>query len=216
MAIVPRHIDAEGLKVENLDVCLPILIGPIAASAAGNVFTTQTFASAVNTTFDAATQPDFARNLLYRISVTGGTASNPFVSGTIIVKGFDARGASISETVPVSALGASSVASQGVVKFASLSGTAAISISGMLMHTASSSNSNSVTLSIGQGNVVGLPNPVGSVNPIKYAYEGTSKFTNYTFVSGPVGTAGVSVTPTLGSGSNLLFIVQLNGSDYRG
>ena len=216
MAVVPRHIDPEGLKVANLDVCVNHVVGPVVASAAGNVFTTQTFASAVDTTFDVGTQVDFARNLQYRISVTGGTASNPFVSGTLIVRGFDARGASISETVPISALGASSVASQGVVKFASLSGTAALSISGMLMHTASSSNSNSVTLSIGMGNVIGLPNPVGSVNPIKYAFEGTSRFTNYTFVSGPVGTAGVSVTPTLGSGSNLMFVVQWNGSDYRG
>lgn len=215
MAIVPRHIDPEGLKVENLDVCLPILIGPIKASAAGAIFTTQTFASAVDTTFAVGTQPDFARNLLYRISVTGGSASNPFTAGTLNIYGSDIRGSGVTETIGLSALGANSVASVGEVKFASLASDG-ISIKGLVMHTASSSNSNSVTLSIGVGNIVGLPNPVGTVNPVKYAYEGTSAFTNFTIKSGPVGTAGVSVGPTLGSGSNLMFIVQLNANDYRG
>jgi hypothetical protein len=214
--IVPRHIDPEGLKVENLDVCIPVVVAPYVASAAGNIFTTQTFASALNTTYDFGTQIDFPRNIQYRISVTGGTASNPFVSGSIVVRGSDARGSAISEVVALSALGASSVASQGVVKFNKLIGTGAISISNALMHTASSTNSNSVTLSMGMGNVIGLPNPVGSLNPVKAIYEGTSQFTNYTFVSGPVGTAGVSVTPTLGSGSNLVVVVQLNGQDFRG
>jgi hypothetical protein len=212
--IVARHIDPEGLKVANLDVCIPIFIGPIKASATNAVFTTQTFASTVNTTFAPGTQVDFARNLLYLISVTGGTASNPFTAGTIIVQGSDMRGSAISETVNASALGLAG-SSAGVVKFARFA-TNGISISNMVMHTASSSNSNSVTFAVGLGNVVGLPNPVGSVNPIKYAYEGTSAFTNFTAVSGPVGTAGVSVTPTLGSGSNLQFIVQLNGADFRG
>src|SRR5688572_12871037 len=117
MAIVPRHIDSEGLKAENLDLCLPVVVAPYVASAAGNIFTTQTFASSTNATFDFGTQIDFPRNIQYRISVTGGTASNPFVAGSIIVRGSDARGSAISEVVPLSALGASSVASQGVVKF---------------------------------------------------------------------------------------------------
>lgn len=214
MAVVPRHIDTQGLKAENLDVCVPFFIGPIKASATGAVFTTQTFASNVNTTFAPGTNVDFARNALYLISVTGGTASNPFTAGTLRLIGSDIRGSAISETVNISALGAAG-SSVGEVKFASIASTG-ISISGMVMHTASSSNSNSVTFAVGLGNIVGLPNPVGSVNPIKYAYEGTSAFTNHTFKSGPVGTAGVSVGPTLGSGSNLMFIVQLNGADFRG
>lgn len=209
MAIVPRHIDPDGLKVGNLDVVVNHVVGPVVASAAGNIFTTQTFASLVNTTYAVGTNIDFPRNIQYRISVTGGTASNPFTAGTLKIYGSDARGSGITETVAFSALGASSVASQGVVKFATLASDG-ISIEGAALGTASSSNSNSITLSMGMGNVIGLPNPIGSVNPIVFAYEGTSKFTNFTAVSGPVGTAGVSVTPTLGSGSNLMFVVKLN------
>jgi hypothetical protein len=216
MAIVPRHIDPEGLKAENLDVCLPVFVGPIKASAIAAVYTKQSFASAgTSGSFAPGTNVDFARNLIYQISVTGGTASNPFSAGTLIVRGSDIRGSAISETVNIPALGSSSGISQGIVKFASLASDG-LSFSGVAQYTSLTSNSNSVSFSVGVGNVVGLPNPVGSVNPIKYAYEGTSAFTNFTAVSGPVGTAGVSVTPTLGSGSNLMFIVQLNGADFRG
>lgn len=214
--IVARHIDVSGLKAANLDVCINQVIGPIKASAIGAVYTKQSFASAgTSGSFAVGTGVDFCRNLIYQISVTGGTASNPFTAGTLYVSGFDARGSAISESVNFSALGASSGISQGIVKFASLA-TDGLSFAGVAQHTASTSNSNSVSFSIGVGNVVGLPNPFGVNGGVKYAYEGTSAFTNYTVVTGLVGTAGVSVTPTLGSGSNLMFVVQLNGNDFRG
>lgn len=214
MAVAAQHIDPDGLKVGNLDVVVNHVVGPIKASATGAVFTTQTFASAVNTTYAVGTNVDFPRNALYLISVTGGTASNPFTAGTLSVIGSDARGRGITETVNVSALGLAG-SSVGSVKFATLASDG-ISFNGVVMHTASSSNSNSVTFGMGLGNVIGLPNPVGGVNPVVFAYEGTSKFTNFTAQSGPVGYAGVSIGPTLGSGSNLMLVLRLNAGTATG
>lgn len=214
MAVVPRHIDSAGLKVGNLDVVVNHVVGPIKASATNAVFTTQTFASSTNATFAVDTNVDFPRNLLYLISCTAGTASNPFTAGTLYVYGSDARGAGITESVNWSGLGVAG-SSVGVVKFATLASDG-LSLSGAVMATSGSSNSNSITFAVGLGNVIGLPNPVGTVNPVIFGYEGTSKFTNHTYVSGPVGTAGVSIGPTLGSGSNLMLVLKLNAGTATG
>lgn len=216
--IVDRHIDPGGLKAGVLALTLPFMFGPYKAAASGAVFTKQTFASTINATSAVGTQPDFPRNLIYFMDVTNGSASSAMVSGgTLAVFGSLINGQGATETIAFTRLAQNAGTTVGgTVLFASLASDG-ISFSNFSLATASSSASNSVSLSIGVGNIVALPHAVyTSVASmvVPQMWEGTSKFTNYTVQTGPVGTAGISVGPTLGSGSILGGYVILRAGQF--
>lgn len=226
MAIIERHIASQGLGPAVLNVLDPIFLGPLKASAIAAVFTKQTFASTINATSAVGTQPDFPRALLYQMSLTNGTASSAMVSGgTFVVDGFDAAGRNLRETLAFTSAAAQSTTFNGTAIFASLK-TDGVSFSNFSLATASSSASASVSFSVGVGNIAGLPLPVpaagtvagdnGRAAAVPYMFLGTSAFTNYTVVTGAIGAAGVSVAPTLGSGTNLFAVVDWNAVTQAG
>lgn len=203
MAIIDRHIDPVGLSPSVLNVLQATPIGPVKVQTGDAVYTKQTFASTINATVAVGTQPDFARNLVYQMSLTNGSASSDMISGgTFIVSGYDLRGSALTESVAATALASLSVASTGRAIFASLASDG-ISMSGFSLHTSASSASNSVSFSIGVGNIVGLANPIRSTNAVPYLYKGTSVVTNYTVITGPVGSCGISLGAAAASGSNI-------------
>jgi hypothetical protein len=195
------------------------------SSATNNVMTTQTFSSTFNSTVAVGTQPDVARNLVYQMSLTNGSASSAMISGgTLFISGFDMQGSGITETVALTALASMSGASAGAACFASIT---SISFSNVSLATASSSASASVSLSIGVGNIIGLPLsiptfatatlPNGAPALIPYAWLGTAlQNGSYTVQTGNVGTAGISFSNALGSASALAALIKYNAVSSGG
>jgi hypothetical protein len=82
---------------------------------------------------------------------------------------------------------------RGTKCFASLAAVA-LTVTGYLLHTASSTRQLSISVYIGHGNVVGLANSVQSSNAIPYAILYNSIRSDVTCQVGDVPTAGVSIT----------------------
>ena len=228
MGVVDRQVGVpaqnSGLSPQVLNVGDMYVFGFPLASATNNVLTTNSLATSFNNTLGVGTQVDIARMLHYRMSITGGSASSAGISGgTIVINGSDIFGIACSETIPLSGasgLAANSTAVTGSVAFGSIASNG-ISVSGFLLHTSYSANSNSITVAIGMANVLGVPGDVrggnltqnltgtatvafsGTSTPFPYMWNGTSRFTNYTVNSGNVPFAGINVGPTLGSGTML-------------
>jgi hypothetical protein len=225
MAIIDRNISAQGLSRRSLNVLDNLGLGFPKSSNTSAVMTTQTFSSTFNSTVAIGTQPDFARNLVYQISLTNGSASSAMISGgSIVVSGYDLQGSGIAETIALTALASLTGNSAGAVAFASLT---SISFSNVSLHTSASSASNSVSFSIGVGNIIGLPLsvptyatatlPNGAPALIPYAYLGTAlQNGSYTVQTGNVGTAGISFSNALGSASALQVVIKYNAATSGG
>lgn len=221
MAIQDKHVDQTNPTVAGeqsggfhplvFNELNNVFLGFPKASAIAAVLTKQTFISTINATSAVGTDIDFPRNLAYQLVLTNGTASSAMISGgTFYAIGTDIRGSATSESILAAQLASSSVPQQGSIMWASV-GT--ISFSNISLHTSASSASNSVSFSVGVGNVIGLPQAIRSTNAFVNLFLGTSKMltqssassTNnqYTVVTGPFGVAGVSISSTLGSGTAL-------------
>lgn len=209
MGIINRHIKTDdgysGLSNHVLNQMADIIVSA-KASATNAVYTVGSAFSAatLNSTVAPGTGVDFPRNLVYQLSVIGGTASSAIISGgSIIARGSDIRGSAISETIAGTALAAASVAVQGSACFGSL-GT--ISFSNWSLHTGSSTNSSCVSFSVGLGNLIGLPQSFRGQNGAgtgvaPYAWIGTAiQPGSYTFITGSdIPFAGVSFSNNLAS-----------------
>lgn len=219
MAIQDKHIDqtnptvagesSGGLHPSVLNAMWVSPLGFHKASAIAAVLTKQTFVSTVNATSAVGTDVDFPRNLAYQFVLTNGTASSAMISGgTIYALGTDIRGSATSESILAAQLASSSIPQQGSIMWGSV-GT--ISFSNVSLHTSASSASNSVSFSVGVGNVVGMPQAIRSSNAVVNLFWGTSKMltqsgassTNnqYTMVTGAFGVAGISISTTLATAS---------------
>lgn len=201
--------------------------GPMSykAAATNNVFTKGGVVSTINASSAAGTAVDFPRNLQYQMSMTGGTASGTVVSaGTLAVYGLIANGSTASESVAFTSLASQSTAVQGTVCFAQVN---TISFSNFLLATAGSTNSASISLSIGVGNKVGSPIAIKQngqsayPTPIPFAYIGTSVQTTvsatsatsnnvFTIVTGSVGIAGLSLSNALATNTPIGWFHQVN------
>ena len=227
MAIIDRHIAPLGLSRRSLNVIDFFAVGLHKASTITAVRTTQTFSSTFNSTLSVAGNIDFPRNLVYQLSLTNGTASSNMISGgTVQVSGFDIQGSAIFETIALTALASASVPVAGAAIFGSILSNG-ISLSNVSLATASSSASNSVSFSIGVGNIVGLPFSIGSAYTatlpngapalMPYAWLGTAiQNGSYTVQVGDVGTAGVSFSNALASGSQINLALKFNGVSSGG
>lgn len=201
MAIVDRAVDPAGLGPSVINIAVQEVLGSHKASGTNNVLTTNSLATTFNNTIAVGTNIDFPRNLTYHISITGGSASSTGISaGTLIINGLDIRGNAISETVGLQALaGNGTNGSGGAAIFASINSNG-ISFSNFSLATAWSGNSNSVTIAMGVGNIVGLANSVRSTNHVPFAWIGTAiQPGSFTVVPGPVGSAGISFSNALAS-----------------
>jgi hypothetical protein len=221
MAIQDRHVDqtnptvageqSGGLHPSVLNVMNAAALGFYKASAIAGVFTKQTLSSTMNASSAVGTDVDFPRNAAYQFVLTNGTASSAMISGgTFLLLGTDIRGSATTETINMAQLASSSLPQQGTVIWGSV-GT--VSFSNFSLHTSASTASNSVSFSVGVGNVVGMPQAVRSTNAVVNLFWGTSKMltqsgassTNnqYTVVTGPFGAAGISISTTLTTASLL-------------
>lgn len=201
MAIVDRHIAEPGLGPTVLNLCLPMVLGSHKVGASNAVVTTAPGTSSLNATKAVGTNIDFPRNLSYQMSITNGSASSAMVSqGTLVMNGFDAQGNALSESVGIKALaGAGTAGIIGTAIFGSLASNG-VSFSQYQLHTGSSSASDSVSVYVGVGNIVGLPMAIRSTNAVPYAWIGTTpQPASYTVKTGPVGTAGISFSNALAS-----------------
>jgi hypothetical protein len=175
MAIVDREIATnppyQGLGPPVLNL-LDVFVVSAKVSSNAAVFTSQTMASTINVSTAAGTQPDYARNLAYQLSLTNGTASSAMISGgTVAVYGLNIAGQTVSESKAFTALATASVPVTGSVAFMSINSISLINFS---LATASSTASNSVSFSVGVGNMLGLPQPVRSSTAVPYVFIGTS------------------------------------------
>lgn len=203
MAIVDRHVDSAGLGPSAHNIIIADVLGSHKASNTNNVLTTNSLATAFNNTVAVGTNIDFPRNLTYVISMSGGSASSAGISqGTIAMVGLDIRNSAISETIGMQALAAAGTSGiGGTAIFASINSNG-LSFSSYLLHTSYSLTSNSVTIGIGVGNIVGLLNNVRSTNAIPQAFIGTlNQVGSYTVQPGPIGTAGISFSNALATGT---------------
>lgn len=192
MAIVDRHIDPGGLSPAVLNVLDKWVVSAKASAAAGvKTYASAFSAATLNSTVAPGTQIDYARNLLYQISVVGGTDSTAIISGgTCVVIGTDIRGSSISESVALTQMVSGTVPVEGSAMFASV---ATISWSNVSLHTGSSSNSSCVSASVGVGNIIGLPQSVKYTNAVPMAWIGTARQDgSFTVKTGDFISAGVS------------------------
>src|SRR5688572_21158472 len=97
MANADRHF-----RLTRLDRSI---LGSAKVSASGAVFTKQSFHT-LNNTFATGTMPDVARNLIYNLTITHGTASSASViQGTLNVLGYNARNEPTSESVNLASNG---------------------------------------------------------------------------------------------------------------
>lgn len=229
MAIFNRAVSAGvqqgqyGLRPEVINWNAPLVLGSYKVSNSNNVYTTQTVftAASVNSTLAPATNIDFPRNLVYQLSLTNGTASSAMISGgTFVVLGRLDNGSTASESVAFTRLAAASVGIQGTTCFARVD---TLSYSNVSLATASSSASNSVSFYIGVGNKVGIPWSVKQTNPspFPWAWIGTSiqlttshtdstSSNAYTVITGPIGSAGLSMSNALATNTPVLVRAILN------
>lgn len=220
MAIIDRHV-SPGLTGAALEVLEPTLLGSYKASAIAGIFTKQTFASTVNSTFAVGTQPDFPRALAYQMSLTNGTGSSQMISGgTVVVSGFNQAGVATYESKAFTDLAAASVPVIGAVIFGSLASNG-VSIQNFSLATASSSASNSVSFSVGVANVIGLPVAInaagtrtianGGVSAVPMAYIGTlNQAGSYSVSSGPLGIARMSMSNALATNTPVMAYIDWN------
>jgi hypothetical protein len=188
------------LPASNLAIMLPVPLGQPGVASSNNIVTFQgsnllTATSIGSTTFASATQPiGGARNLRYEINISGD-ATGMVSAGTLSVAGSDIQGNAITETMALTDICSVGSASfkEGSKCFMSLA-AAAFTVSGYLLHTGSSTRSLSISVYVGHGNVVGMPNSVQSSNAIKYAQLYNSNRTDVTAVTGNIPNAGVSIT----------------------
>ena len=210
------QIQPPGLSPAALDVLMPFDLGFPIASASAAVYTAQgsnllTATAIGSTTAAPGTNLDVPRNMYYEINISGD-ATGMVASGTLSIAGSDIRGSAITETVALTAIAAAGSASfvRGTKNFGSLAASA-ITVSGYELATGSSTRSNSISLYLGHGNIIGLPQEVQSTNAIPYAWIGTAPQPgSYTLQTGAVPTAGVSMSNALDSGSRLRVLMFLN------
>jgi hypothetical protein len=168
--------------------------------------------SIASTTFAAGSQPVFCRNLVYQLSISGD-ATGMVSAGSLTVKGWDMQSRTLSESVALTRVAAASTdLIQGSACFQSISGSG-FTVSGYLLATASSTRSRSISLYVGAGNKLGLPNSVQSTGAVKQVWLGSANQTgSFTVGTGDVGIAGISLSNALSAGSagNVLVYQFLN------
>jgi hypothetical protein len=229
MAVKPGAVTA-GLQgnyagLDNRVLNVLDMVGPIPykASSLGGIFTKAGFASTINSSSAVGTQGiDFPRNLVYQMSLTGGTASSGIISaGTFLAFGSLVNGNGVTEAIAFSRLAAASVPIQGTVVFQQPVG---FSFSNLLLATASSTGSNSMSLTVGFGGKLGIPtHNINQTNPppVPYAWMGTSLLTTtshtvsstanvFTVIPGPMGYGGISFSAALSSNSAIILANQMN------
>lgn len=217
MAIGNRHIltrsPENGLRPDVLNVPGNVHMYPI-ASASNAVYTTANhFTSTVNNmnyTMAAGTQPDVPRNVVVNFKPNTGSAGL-YSAGTLKIWGKDVFGSTRSESFAITgAAGASSAPTAGAVNFQVID---SISVQGLKFHTASSSARSDVSFYVGLGQKLGLPIPLASTNAVYAVYFGTKRMSTYsgatstnnqwTVVTGDYSRGGVSISTTLGSGTDV-------------
>jgi hypothetical protein len=217
-----------GIRIDNLKPPgLPaaalnaIAIYPLqnpAVAASNNAATFQgsnllTATSIGSTTSASGTQPDVPRNLRYEINISGD-ATGMVSAGTLNVAGLDISGRSMTETVALTHIASAGSASyvQGTKVFASLNASA-LTVSGYLLATASSTRSLSISMFLGWDNKVGLPQSIQSSNAVAALYlrstNAISRVTGFTCHSGDIGQAAVEYG-TLATNRDLVAYVFQN------
>jgi hypothetical protein len=194
-----ENIKPPGLDPAALYVLLPYQLGQPQVASSNNAATFQgsnllTATSIGSTTSASGTQPDLPRNIRYQVTISGD-ATGMISAGTISVAGLNVANGAITETIALSAI-ASATSVEGTKVFASLNASA-ITVSGYLLATASSTRSNSISVYLGWGARIGLPNSVQSSGtkciPAVY-FESTnavSRDTAYTVHTGDRGQAAI-------------------------
>lgn len=193
----------------QLNLVVTQILGQHKVSASNAVYTKDSLysASSVNSTAAPGTAVDFPRNVVVRLTPSTGS-SGLYSGGSIVIVGSDIAGAAASEAFAVTALNTISQGIAGSVCFASI-GT--ISHSNVTVHTASSSASNALSLHIGVGNIVALPNSASGTGAVAYAWIGTAAQPgSFTVQTGAVPVAGVSFSNALSAGSNVMIVRNLS------
>jgi hypothetical protein len=226
MAIIGRQVDGTspsypgavsgGLPPQVINTMYQF-VASAGASASNNVYTRSDVLSAatVNSTVAPGTQPDYARNLV--VKLTPNTGSSAYWSGgTIVALGSDFLGRSLSESWAITALRTLTAGSAGSYAFASV-GT--ISFKSVSAATASSSDSGAFSMHVGAGQVLGFPASVRSSNAVQWAYIGTAKQSTvsatastsnnqWTVQTGDVGRAGISMSSAYASNTPFMAFVH--------
>lgn len=183
------------------------VLGSHRASGSANVYTAQgsnllTATAIGSTTAAAGTNIDFPRNLAYEINISAD-ATGMVASGTLSVAGWDMASVAITETVAltdVASVGSASYV-RGTKVFARLSASA-LTVSGYELAAGSSTRSNSISLYVGEGNIIGIHQSIRSTNAIPWAWIGTAiQVGSFTVQTGDVGTAGISMSNAVASGT---------------
>lgn len=226
MGLISRHVDqttptfpgigSGGFAPGNVNTMYQF-VASAGASASNNVYTRVSVLSAatVNSTVAPGTQPDYARNLVVRLTPNTGS-SDYWSGGTINVIGSDFLGRSLSESWAITALRTLTAGSAGSYAFASV-GT--VSFRSVSAATASSSDSAAFSLHIGAGQVLGLPASVRSSNAVQWGYIGTAKQSTisatastsnnqWTLQTGDVGRAGISMSSAYASNTPTILFVH--------
>lgn len=206
--IQDQNIKPPGLGPAAHDIVILAVHGRPTA-AVSNIIATQgsvllSATTVGSTTFAAGTQPDFARNLIYEINISDD-ATGMVSAGTLKVNGWDLASNTMQETVALTDIASAGSASfvNGTKCFQSLSGSA-FTVSGYLLATASSTRSRSISLYVGAGSKIGLPNACQSTNACPAVYLGSTVqgTASCTVATGAVGVAGVSFSNAFSSGSD--------------
>ena len=210
------NLKPPGLGPAAHNVMLPFYLGYPAVSHSSTIYSSNSglfsATSIASTTFAAGSQPVFARNLVYQLSISGDDTAM-VSAGSLTVKGWDMQSRTLSESVALTRVAAATTDMiQGSACFQSIS-SSGFTVSGYLLATASSTRSRSISLYVGAGNKLGLPNSVQSTGAVKQVWLGSANQTgSFTVASGDVGVAGISLSNALSAGSagNVLVYQFLN------
>lgn len=189
------------VRVVNMLLAEPL--GNPRASASGGVFTTAGIGTP--STFSAApgTNVDFPRNVLYQLSVSGGSAVSASFGGSAIISGSDLRGSSLTEAIALSSIVGQGT--DGVVGSKAFGSIGTIHISGYSLGSAYSSRSASISFYFGVGNRLGLPQYVERTNAVQNAWLAAAiQNGSFTVVTGDVGDAAIAMGNAVGTASQIL------------
>lgn len=204
-------IKPPGISPRKLNVLAPVFVGYPKASGTALVFTTAGVGTPSTATYAPGTNVDYARNLLYQMSVSGGSAVSASFGGSLYAIGSDIKSKTIAESVALSNI--VSAGTDGIVGtkcFASIASTG-LSLSAYSLASGYSSRSASISFYVGIGNIIGMPQSVRSSNFAARVQLGTdNQVGSFTVKTGDIPTAGISLSNAVGTGSLLIVSAFLN------
>lgn len=170
-----RWFSSGAQGVEYADLAAPVVADPDRIVTASQI---------ADGTEAIAAQPDVPRNLTGLL-----VDANDSVTSTVTMKGRDMAGRAVQEVMEI-ALGTGK----------SFTGTQIFAVVDSVVVTNTSGSAAGDNLTVGVGNVIGLPKPIAGVGAVKHTYLG----------------AGVLVTPDAVAFGDLSSGVDASGATYNG